>query len=87
MNKRDTKKLEKIKARLGVKTKAEIAIVEHLFMRDLNRSILLYDYGKIREKDGWVQITAVTNKASYLFSVLASEMEEGNLKDLWYKID
>ena len=87
MNKKDTKRLEQTKKSLGVKTKAENVVVEHLFKRDLNRSILLESYGDIKEKDGWIQINAVTNKHSFLFSVLASELENNDERDLWHKID
>jgi len=87
MNKKDTKRLEQIKKNLGVTTKAENIVVEHLFKRDLNRSILLESYGNIKEKDGWIQINAVTNKHSFLFSILASELEKGDETDLWHKIN
>ena len=87
MNKKDTKSLERIKKYLGVTTKAENVVVEHLFKRDLYRGILLESYGTIKEKDGWIQINAVTNKHSFLFSVLASELENGDETDLWRKID
>ena len=87
MNKKDTKRLEQIKEGLGITTKAENVVVEHLFKRDLNRGILLESYGDIKEKDGWIQINAVTNKHSFLFSVLASELENGDDRDLWHKID
>jgi len=87
MNKKDTKRLENIKKRLGVTTKAENVVVEHLFKRDLNRSILLESYGDIKEKDGWIQINAITNKHSYLFSISVSELEKGDERELWHKID
>ena len=87
MNKRDTKRLEWVKESLGVTTKAENVVVEHLFKRDLNRGILLESYGTVKEKDGWIQINCVTNKHSLLFGVLVSELEDGNETDLWHKID
>ena len=87
MNKRDTKRLEHIKKSLGITTKAENVVVEHLFMRDLNRDILLESYGTIKEKDGCITINAVTNKHSFLFSVLASPLERGDDTELWHKIE
>ena len=87
MNKTDIKRLEQIKKSLGVTTIAENVVVEHLFKRDLNRGILLISYGTIKEKDGWVLITSRTNKHSFNFNVLASELENGDDLDLWHKID
>ena len=87
MNKKDIRNLERIKKSLGITTKAENVVVEHLFNRDLNRDILLESYGTIKEKDGWIEINAVTNKHSFLFSVLVSELEKGDETDLWHKID
>ncbi len=53
MTKKDIKYLEYVKKKLGVTTKAEVVVVEHLFRRDRNRSILLESYGEIKEDDGW----------------------------------
>jgi hypothetical protein len=87
MNKKDTLKLNNIKKSLGVTTKAENFLVEYLFERDLNRSILLYSYGTIKEIDGWIHVNATTNKHSFSFSVLASKLEKGDTHELWRKID
>ena len=87
MNKRDIKRLEQIKKNLGVTTKAENVVVEHLFMRDLRRDILLESYGNIKEKDGWIQINAITNMHSFSFGVLVSDLERGDETDLWRKIE
>jgi len=87
MNKKDLQRLNQIKKGLGVTTKAENVVVEHLFKRDLNRSILLLSYGEVKEIDGWITINATTNKHSFLFNTLACRLEQGDETDLWHKID
>lgn len=92
-NKTDTKKLDFLRKKYDITTKAEECVIRHLFERDKNRSILLLDYGdevKERTIDGgsrWVPISATTNTSSFSFWALASELEVGNDKELWQKID
>ena len=87
MNKKDTKTLEQIKKNLNISTKAENLIIEHLFLRNLNRSILIYNYGTISELNGWININTCTNVGSYDFEVLASRINKGDLSELWHKIE
>lgn len=86
MTKKQVKELEYLRNVLNITTKAENVVLEHMYMRD-RKDILVYNYGDIIEHNGWVRITSVTNKHSFDFSVLASELEKGIETELWEKID
>lgn len=85
--KADKKELDRLYKSLEVSTPAEKAVVNYLWFQDKTKRILVWDYGTIKEQKGWVRITTRTNKHSFDFCTLAKSLEEGNFKDLFYKID
>lgn len=92
LNKRDTQRFERLKVKLGIKTKAEELVLRHIFYRDINRQILVHNFGEIREYEAghgsrWVKITTSTNKHSLLFSANAERIESGDERELYQKIN
>ncbi len=92
-NKIQTKRLSQLIKYCNITTIAEMIVLEHIYYRDIHRSILVHDYNGIKEiqysSDGsrWVRVTIKTNKHCFDFHVLAESLEKGDERDLWHKID
>lgn len=88
--KKQQKELARLKLNLGITTKAEEIVLEHLYFRN-GKNILIHHYGEIKEYNisgnNWVKITTRTNKASFNFNTLSSRLLDGDEQDLWQKIE